>query len=776
MRRFGDIHRKFHRLLAAVCASQLLYACAAVDIEPDDIAGPVSGQWIRLTAVMPGAEVGAYTRAPFAIISEDTPLKADLLMSRSPLHFAMNQLEGRSAVVFTSPSIATVNPRMEYPRPPKDVYFRTFAPDGRWTTDGPRGDTIATVGSVPGNVDLMYADVVKVSAATEKDNPSVRLAFTHALALVRVFARYKDLEARAEWGNITDMRLGGIGGGTGNVPESIVLDYTQNVVDAPPPATVHQIPLFRLDPGSFTHPYTETPFTGQTDTPASLYEAKKQLLLDAVEDKTQPIAYVMTPCPREGLGGLRIEAKSTALMKWITTQYPIEVGKIGAGKCVDIYLTLSKGGKLVADVRVDDWNAKTQYENLDFSYQGKPSVDLSAYGRANSYIVNAANANYRFDAGTQGNGLAPTGNYYTVDNKMTGARAITLWSMGGEVADTLDGVITNVRYYPDERTIYFQTANTEANGNALIALVDKSDKILWSWLIWKTDYDPYGSGDTAYDSYTITPTSGNNGNKVGQPDGVPYPLQVMKINLGAIGNDRGNSVPGALGLLYQWGRKDPFLGAIRWGWSSRFESFVSTDPAANGGWVDTNPTTTDNERTIPYGIAHPMTFITTKSMQNGDKSESWLSTPRNSLWGSENTVGNTWVNNPNLTISPDYKFGQKTCFDPCPPGWKVMPYYGYNALEKTDDTWQRGFSFSYDGASSSSPHTIWYPGVGYRYATAANITQIDKECYYWSAAGYASQNNQKMLSAAFFQNKNEGTTGMVLLGCGKGYCVRCCKE
>ena len=80
--------------------------------------------------------------------------------------------------------------------------------------------------------------------------------------------------------------------------------------------------------------------------------------------------------------------------------------------------------------------------------------------------------------------------------------------------------------------IHFTTGDME--GNALIALCNADGDILWSWHIWFTD-DPRGQ-----EYYNNAGT-------------------MMDRNLGATSATPGDV--GALGLLYQWGRKDPFLGS-----------------------------------------------------------------------------------------------------------------------------------------------------------------------------------------------------------------------
>ncbi|WP_147625832.1 hypothetical protein [Alistipes provencensis] len=77
------------------------------------------------------------------------------------------------------------------------------------------------------------------------------------------------------------------------------------------------------------------------------------------------------------------------------------------------------------------------------------------------------------------------------------------------------------------RTGYILVLPGTMSGNAVVAATDAAGKILWSWHLWVTTYSP----DT------------NQG--------------WMDRHLGAMANSK-EAGSAAFGLLYQWGRKDPF--------------------------------------------------------------------------------------------------------------------------------------------------------------------------------------------------------------------------
>ena len=151
-------------------------------------------------------------------------------------------------------------------------------------------------------------------------------------------------------------------------------------------------------------------------------------------------------------------------------------------------------------------------------------------------------------------------------------------------------------------------------GNAVIAAKDADGNILWSWHIWLTD----------------------------QPQAQVYNNDagtMMDRNLGA--TSATPSDVGALGLLYQWGRKDPFLGS----------SSISSNTIAKSTITWPSAVSSDSSNgTIEYATAHPTTFIT-YNWSNYD----WYYT------GSSSTDDTRWT-----TSSSD-----KSIYDPCPAGWRV---------------------------------------------------------------------------------------------------------
>lgn len=300
------------------------------------------------------------------------------------------------------------------------------------------------------------------------------------------------------------------------------------------------------------------------------------------------------------------------------------------------------------------------------------TVDLSSSASANSYVVSSAGA-YTFKT-VKGNSSTSVGSV---------SKAEVLWeSFGTSTAPSKGDIISSVSY--SSNYIIFTTPSTLKNGNAVIAAKDASGNILWSWHIWVCGgYNPASTAQTYYNSAG----------------------KMMDRNLGATSASVGNA--GSLGLLYQWGRKDPFLGSSSISSNSRAASTLS--------WPSTVSSNSSNG-TIAYAVAHPTTFITYNS-SNYD----WYYT------GSSSTDNTRWQTS-------------KTIYDPCPPGWKVPSGGSGGVWSKATGVTSGYFSYTWDSTNkgmnfsgkfgSASP--IWYPAAGFLGDGAGSLRNVGLSGYCWS--------------------------------------------
>ena len=265
-------------------------------------------------------------------------------------------------------------------------------------------------------------------------------------------------------------------------------------------------------------------------------------------------------------------------------------------------------------------------------------TDLSAVAAANSYVVPAV-GDYKFRADVKGNGASNLAGVNKNTDLSSIKSAELLWaSYGTDTAPTANSLIRKVGY--QDGYVYFSTGINYKEGNAVVAIKDESGNILWSWHLWLTDDDLESSAQT-------------------YAGGAVF----MDRNLGALSAD---SAPSNFGLLYQWGRKDPFLNA---------KSTISGDvqnyswqPAVAGTQQSIENTGTTTSYTVAQTVNKPNTFIFSNISIKQDR------TTEGGLWASDITE-NLWAS-------------EKTIFDPCPPGWKV-PETGHWDNAFRDDFFSR---------------------------------------------------------------------------------------
>ena len=336
-------------------------------------------------------------------------------------------------------------------------------------------------------------------------------------------------------------------------------------------------------------------------------------------------------------------------------------------------------------------------------------VDLSGNGTANSYIVSEAGS-YKFTP-TKGNSSESVG---------TITSAEVLWeSFGTDVTPGVGDLVKNVKY--ENGVISFETPSAYKEGNAVIAAKDASGTILWSWHIWLTD----------------------------QPEGQVYYNNagtMMDRNLGATSATPGDV--GALGLLYQWGRKDPFLGS----------SSISSSKLAKATITWPSAVSSDSSKgTIAYATANPTTFIKYNS-SNYD----WFYT------GSSATDNTRWTTSSSV----------KSIDDPCPSGWRV-PDGGSNGV------WSKALGLSsyfsgypYDSSNEGMSFSgrfgvasvIWYPASSFRSYDDGSLSLVGYNGNYWSV----SSNSYDAYALHF--TYDGGVAPSSLYNRAYGFSVRCVKE
>ena len=293
--------------------------------------------------------------------------------------------------------------------------------------------------------------------------------------------------------------------------------------------------------------------------------------------------------------------------------------------------------------------------------------DLSKNGAANCYIIPAT-----VEGGSQFKFKTVKGN--STESVGTVAKAEVFWETWN-ISDTptKNSVVAAASYADGYVTITMP--ETPHTGNAVVAVRDASDVILWSWHIWVP------ADEVAADPAGASMVGGT----------------ILDRNLGALIAPTASETPltvEALGLYYQWGRKDPFLGP------KDFSDYPSKVGVAGAAF-----TKDANQRTVEYGIANPNVY------SYGAGSCDWLTEPVADLWE---------------------KDGKKTIYDPCPVGYKVPQYD--NALpmwKKTNDNWTFSDNFWMTNSASTSVFAL----AGYIDDGNGSVV-MKKRAFYWSSKEY----------------------------------------
>lgn len=410
-------------------------------------------------------------------------------------------------------------------------------------------------------------------------------------------------------------------------------------------------------------------------------EGSHKIVLNGPIDVSKDFSLVVDLIPQRFIGKLSVKLVSSKGYG----QYDLDLsGKsIRPGKMLAVKLTNIK------------WQRVTYY-----------------YGKANSVIVKPDQTSVKVDCGAY---YTTNKNYAYEDSIADDSRlplsAHQLWN------DVSVDFVKSVTLSPDRKSF---TVNLDGKkGNALIAIYDKKNpkdrdaKILWSFHIWVTDVKEQLLGTNI------------NGNT----------YIVLDRNLGAT-----SALPKdahTVGLLYQWGRKDPFVGTNKYGNNSNCKMYNEKGEVAfsvlKGGRTS---------GTVQYSIEHPTAFImyshnkSNKSIYPYYAAYDWLYYENLALWG-----------NPEGYDFPKASFLSKSIYDPSPAGYMVAPndtwFESENEKGKHSNifinaTWDNGYTnIGIDGSK------WWYPIGGWRGRKDGNLTSANTNGYYW----YSSVDGEKSINS-----------------------------
>ncbi len=387
--------------------------------------------------------------------------------------------------------------------------------------------------------------------------------------------------------------------------------------------------------------------------------------------------------------------------------------------------------------------AKARFKLLQ---SGTEVSDLSTKGKANCYVANTE-ASFRFDASVKGDGVGGDGNsqylrtYGVAINDAAYADLVWEATFDGDKTRSCDIIVGSPIYSPDEKAIYFTTGAVE--GNALISVCDKSGTILWSWHIWVTDDEI--SNSTA--------------------NGFVW----QDRNLGASNNTPGDV--GNRGLLYQWGRKEPFLPSsapyIEVPKHHLDENFevdeseeeynrmqelivaarekvnVNNTQVGDGSakWIYagfTAPVALNVPGNIDYALQYPTTFLGCRvDIPIGEYLFDWYL--QQDLQG---VTGAMMQASSYLWGSADQSRTYKSLFDPCPAGYAVPPQGafgdvpdGYACTDVNKEWTKQQFGWTWNGGNGD-----YFPSTG-NFDVSGLIGETSERLLYWTTKSYGSGTN-----------------------------------
>ncbi len=313
--------------------------------------------------------------------------------------------------------------------------------------------------------------------------------------------------------------------------------------------------------------------------------------------------------------------------------------------------------------------------------------------------------------------------YIANNNGCTPAKAELVWQ------DVMD-LVTDIKYNAGSNggNISFKVDRFSIQqGNAVIAIKDASNNVLWSWHIWVTDENIDNVIEvTNYQNvkYNIMPVN------LGwcDDDVTTYAERSCKVRFTAGDASKEVTIRQVSASItirgnhpyYQWGRKDPLRPS---------NGLADT----NKTWYDKNGTSSQSNpatENFSAGVTCIMNYILKPDvMQNQVSGDNAYA----NLWSVDNTV---YTANDNPVV--------KTVYDPSPVGFKLPPGNVFTGFTTTggststsseiNGTWSssslKGWNFYTD---SSKSKTIFFPASGYRYRSNGMVSNVSSDGFYWSA-------------------------------------------
>ena len=346
-----------------------------------------------------------------------------------------------------------------------------------------------------------------------------------------------------------------------------------------------------------------------------------------------------------------------------------------------------------------------------------------------------------------------------------------------------ENLVTNVRLSPDKHNLIFDVPQaTIKQGNAIVAVRDTDSRIMWSWHIWVTDFVP-GLDPTVEERYDPVKTPRDK--VVTNYQGAQYTFMGANIGWCDAGtttyDDRSVKVrftqaeTGSTQVItltqashsvvnsgnqtyFQFGRKDPMLGAIR------DVNGSTVDKTFYSGSYSFDKSGT-GKVTIGTSIQKPQVFFNYGSA----KPQDWSATTYNNLW---------------------HISGPKTIYDPSPVGYQLplqdaFKGFTYNGnyvsgnyflsrfnspyTSTTDYTDNFGWEFycnkmTGEGSYDTAGGTIFFPALCYRHRENGSVNLLGDTGYYWAASPFSNDEGYSLFftGTSIWPTNNGRTSGFAV--------------
>ena len=531
--------------------------------------------------------------------------------------------------------------------------------NGNLLTKDSEGCPVMTF-NIDGATDVLFSDFKKGTF-----NSGVgHLTFSHALCRYRVYVYAVDDDAKAQWGNLTDVTFL-------NLPQQLFVSLPKNFTDVSE---------------KIKYSFTPAPADSKDYIPTHIIQGQ-EVELPVGSSSKKLIGTYLGGAPAIDVLGISLETEN--FNSKTTTVSPVSIAReFKSGHTYNIILRLSTHGVINVDVVAEDWVDAGEH---DVTAVSQYFMDLSRYGTSNSYIVSSSNMSYCFDATVKGNGVNRMvrydGEVFELPDKEIALQTVGVQILSSDSKLIWDDSLNDYRTPVDdeerhgemiklladqviEGKVLFEVLGKKdenglpiegehrllRKGNARIGGFDAAGNLIWSWHIWVTDRPRnlnYGNGYVSMDR-----------------------------NLGAVSTDPtdfNTEVPVLSGCVYQWGRKDPF-----------FFHEIKNHP--------------EYTKKAPVSIAeahkYPRSFFAIAEGDYKPGNYDWTTETNDHLWG--------WISERDNVI--------KTLYDPCPPGYRVNG----NALwEYQNPEQDEPVEVHYAGGSSEFAGT----NIGY-YFGIQNYAQI----------------------------------------------------